>query len=65
MLPGNEIALAQALEKLLLDPALRQRFGLYGRELVESQFASTKVIADTFVVYKELLGSKWLSLEKS
>ena len=63
--PGNESALARVLEKLLLDPALRQRFGLYGRELVESRFSSTKVIADTFVVYKELLGSKWLSLEKS
>ncbi|MEA1922991.1 MAG: glycosyltransferase family 4 protein [Pseudomonadota bacterium] len=63
--PGNETALAQALEKLLLDPALRQGFGLYGRELVESQFSSAKVIADTFVVYKELLGEKWLNLEKS
>ncbi|MEA3347881.1 MAG: glycosyltransferase, partial [Pseudomonadota bacterium] len=63
--PGNEIALARAMEKLLLDPALRQSFGLYGRELVESRFYSAKVIADTFVVYKELMGEKWLNLEKS
>ena len=63
--PGDPAALAGALEKLLLDPALRHRFGLYGRALVEEQFSSTKVISETFAVYKELLGDKWDGVVKS
>ncbi len=63
--PGNQTALAEALEKLLLDPVLRHRFGLYGRSLVEERFSSTRVISETFAVYKELLGDKWEPLVKS
>ncbi len=63
--PGDEVVLAQALEKLLCDSALRYRFGVYGRALVEEQFSSSRVISETFSVYRELLGEKWERLVKS
>ena len=63
--PGDVVSLASALEKLLIDAQLQQAFGLYSRRLVEKQFSDKKVIADTFAVYRELLGEKWPSLKKS
>ena len=63
--PGEVAGLAAALETLLLSSELRQEFGLYGRRLVEKYFSDKKVIADTFAVYNELLGGKWLNPEKS
>ena len=63
--PGEVLGLVTALETLLVNSELRREFGLYGRRLVEKEFSDKKVIADTFVVYKELLGDKWVNLEKS
>ena len=63
--PGDVVSLACALEKLLVNPELCQKFGIYGRRLVEKQFSDKKVIADTFAVYRELLGEKWPRLKKS
>ena len=63
--PGEVEGLAAALETLLMSPKMRLEFGLYGRRLVEKQFSNKKVIADTFAVYRELLGDKWPSLKKS
>ncbi len=63
--PGDVYSLVAGLEKLLLDPLLRVEFGRNGRRIVEKGFSDKKVISDTFTVYRELLGDKWLSLEKS
>ncbi|HDS16248.1 MAG TPA: glycosyltransferase [Proteobacteria bacterium] len=63
--PGSVSELAAALKTLLLDPALRRRFGLRGRQLVAQEFSDKKVIAATFSVYHELLGTRWEALEKS
>ena len=63
--PGNLSELVAALEKLLLDSHLRRKFGLNGRRLVVAGFSDKKVISDTFTVYRELLGNRWLDLEKS
>ncbi len=48
-------ALAQALEKLLLDPQLRLRMGRAARVHAERELAATRVVAETFAVYRSLL----------
>ncbi len=62
--PGVVSELAAALERLIVDSQLRSEFGLKGRRLVEKKFSDKKVIADTFVVYRELLGENWPHPEK-
>jgi glycosyltransferase involved in cell wall biosynthesis len=56
--PGDVPGLAAALEKLIVDQELCRNFGFYSRKLVQAQFDSKRVIAETFVVYNELLGEK-------
>lgn len=53
--PRDADALASALALLLGDPALRHRFGIAGRRLAESEFASELVDAATMGLYCELL----------
>lgn len=48
-------ALAEALEKLIADPALCERFGAEGRKRAELRFASPVIIAETLEVYSKLL----------
>lgn len=48
-------ALAEALQQLILDPALRQRMGRRGREIVEAEFSVAKVASATLAVYRSLL----------
>jgi glycosyltransferase involved in cell wall biosynthesis len=55
LVPVNDPrSLADALEKLIEDPALRQRMGLAGRKLVEEQFTDTSVNERTLAVYQTL-----------
>ncbi len=63
--PGDVNSLVEALESLLLDPRMRGEFGNKSRRMVEKKFSDKKVISDTFAVYRELLGDKWLSPGKS
>lgn len=46
--------LADAIERLLGDPALRLRFGQKGRQMVESEFSEAKVAQETLGVYLEI-----------
>jgi len=56
LVPLNDpAALANALEKLILDKDLRQRMGAAGRKLTEEQFSDSLVNARTFEVYQTLL----------
>lgn len=48
-------ALADAIEALLKDASLRQRFGQRSRQIVEAAFSQEKIIADTLLVYREVL----------
>jgi glycosyltransferase involved in cell wall biosynthesis len=48
-------ALADAIERLLGDAALRQRMGRRGRERVENEFSLNRVIADTMDLYRRVL----------
>lgn len=52
--PRDVVALANALEKLVDDPGLRERMGKAGRDLVVGEFTERKVVRQTMEIYKEL-----------
>lgn len=54
--PDNAAALADAIAQLAADPRLRQDFGAAGRSLVESEFSSAQIGAQTVRLYDRLLG---------
>ena len=49
----DSAALAEAIDRLLVDPDSRGRMGRVGRTLVEREFALERVIARTLAVYAE------------
>jgi glycosyltransferase involved in cell wall biosynthesis len=53
--PHDEVALADALQTLLLDPERRSRMGTRGRARVVQEFAVDKVVAETLALYRGLL----------
>lgn len=53
--PGDQGALVGALEALLDDVSLRQRFGQAGREVVLRDFEESIVLRDTLNLYRELV----------
>lgn len=57
---GDQAALIGALQKLIDQPELRQRFGRAGRKLVESCFSEGMMVRRTLDVYEQLLnGKRW------
>lgn len=54
--PRSPHQLAEVLEKLLADQALRQKFGKKGRSLVEDVFTQEKVIKKNMALYNSFLG---------
>lgn len=50
-------ALAEALETLVRDPALRRRFAAEGRRMVESDLAADAVGAATVALYRDMLAA--------
>jgi len=55
----NSEALAQALETLISDPALRSHLGACGREIAVREFSEETVLAQMMAIYQRLLGSLW------
>ena len=53
--PGNESALAQALNRLLGDPVLRARLGEAGRRRVTEEFSVAQMVEKTVAVYRRLV----------
>jgi len=53
--PRDPDALAEALQKLLNDPELRQRMGEAGREKALREFTLDRMLAGTQKVYEEIL----------
>ena len=51
-------ALADALQKLIENPILRQQLGAKGRDRVLREFTVAKVIAETLDVYAELVSER-------
>ncbi len=54
--PGDPEALASALTVLATDPGLAQRLGQAGRERLRRQFSLDKMVGDTELLYREVLG---------
>jgi len=54
----NAPALAEALEALIMNPELRQKMGMVGREVAIDKFSQTKVNTETLAVYKVVLQSQ-------
>jgi rhamnosyl/mannosyltransferase len=52
--PGNKAALADALNRLLADPALCRRLGTAGQARVASTFSQSQMIASTAELYRRL-----------
>lgn len=57
--PRNAAALADAIERLSVDPALRVRMGERGRRMVEEGFSEGRVVEQTLGLYRSLLGERW------
>lgn len=55
--PQDPAALAQAVLRLLDDPALRERLGRQGREIVEREFTTDVMVQGNLAVYRSLLGA--------
>jgi len=53
--PGDPAALAQAINTLLADPALRHRFGAAGQRRVAELFSHTQMLDALESVYREVL----------
>lgn len=53
--PKDASALANAIERLILDPNLRRRMGKAGRELAEKKYAIEHVVETHLNLYQELL----------
>ena len=53
--PRNELALADALQRLIVDAELRQSMGKAGRNLAEREFGIEKVVNLHLQIYRELL----------
>lgn len=59
--PRDPVALAEAIVRLLADPALRAQFGLAGRRLAEERFSDRIVVAQVLNLYRELAAAKRLT----
>jgi glycosyltransferase involved in cell wall biosynthesis len=55
--PGDSVALATAIRRLLSDRSLMQRMGAAGRVLVASEFSIDRMVAGNLQVYRELCAS--------
>ena len=55
--PGDAASLADALERVLLDPALARELGRRGREAVEGPFHVRRMAGDMIRVYEEALAA--------
>lgn len=53
--PSDNLALAEALERLLADPTLRLQMGKAGRERVQSCFSTDTYVSGVMSVYKSLI----------
>ena len=57
VVPPDVPALAAAIERLALDPALRARMGAAARAWTTAQFSAERLVADTAMLYERLLAA--------
>jgi glycosyltransferase involved in cell wall biosynthesis len=66
LVPARNVdMLAEAIAKLVNNPELRKQMGAKGRQLVEQEFSSEKVINETLRLYERLLNNKIASSLRS
>jgi glycosyltransferase involved in cell wall biosynthesis len=53
--PADEQALADAINRLLDDPGLRQKYGLFAKERVERQFTRAAMVDKVYLLYKRVI----------
>ncbi len=56
--PGDALAFADALQQLLHNKAMRNRFGAAGRKRVEQHFSLKRMVEETQQLYLDLLSAK-------
>lgn len=54
---GDQAILGDRLRKLAADPALRQRLGARGQEVVRNNFTVERMVEDLFALYQRLLSA--------
>jgi glycosyltransferase involved in cell wall biosynthesis len=54
----DEVALAEAIRRLLDNPAFARQLGENGRNIVQNEFSEALVVEKTFEVYEHLLTGK-------
>ena len=52
--PRDKEALAEAMRKLIENPALRLQMGIRSRHIAEQEFAEEKIIAETLAIYQDI-----------
>ncbi|EKP94118.1 glycosyltransferase [Thermaerobacter subterraneus] len=57
--PGDAVATARCLGRLLADPSLRRRMGAAGRARYEARFTVERMVAATLAVYRQVCGD-WI-----
>jgi glycosyltransferase involved in cell wall biosynthesis len=62
--PGDPVALADAVARLLSDDALRARMGKAGRELVDPAFRAATMVDRIAALYQRLAEEKVLALDR-
>jgi rhamnosyl/mannosyltransferase len=55
--PGNSGALAEALNRLLANPALASKMGMAGRHRFESHFSAKRMVEETNTLYQEIFAN--------
>jgi hypothetical protein len=63
--PGDASALAGALNSLVADPALRERFGARARQRVEETFTMERMASQSAALYREVIGSSPIAYRQS
>lgn len=56
--PGDPVALAGALRRLIVDPDARRRMGVAGRRIAQEEFSEKQVVDETLAVYRSVLGDR-------
>jgi rhamnosyl/mannosyltransferase len=54
--PGEPVALADALNRLLSDERLRVELGQAARRRAENEYSADRMVSKTLEVYREVLG---------
>ncbi len=61
----NVQSLADAMERLGLDPQLRNRYGTEGRSHVESRYGVDRIVRETLDIYRRELANREMALDHS